>query len=290
MTTSDTTFGQKINDVLGNDEFKADKQALVNVRQTVGAMLGRKAVDRGNDKVKIKLSDEEKDELEGLRAEAKALVSRQDIVDAYFPYATLFLDRVAHVRARGVNAVFMARSEDDAAGAACIESVIEAMSAELRKMAMLKPLKRGEDAGDRFAAAAAKVLKDAFGVGDETDPETIIARQVFGAIDPDHPAAVVLATRAAVAAVELVNAAHTREEFALLAYVHASIGERMRTNVEQWHERNRRQAMNPGMKKGLFETMRSALDGLSGGKEPPQWKQTKKSGFRQAVADAEASS
>lgn len=273
---SNSTLGYKLSNLVGNDELKSDKAALVGITKSVAHGLKSAAYDGKS----LRLNDKERSQMDALRAEAAALMKREDVAAAYFPYAAAFIKRADEVRNLKHHVVFFV-GEDGEPGA--LREVLAAMAAELRDQAMFRPLRFGESAEMRVADAAQKVLAK-YGLSSPEDPETIIAHAMFAGIDPEHPAAEAMAIKAAIDAVDTLSSAGAREEFELLSYMSARIRERMRVNQDAHAERERRAAFNPAADKGIFGGLKSVLASMAGNNAPPQWK--RKNGFREVVAEA----
>lgn len=279
MANSKSTLARTITRAVGAyDEFN-DHGYIATIKVNMAKTLAA-AAKKGEYK-DINLSDDEDDALKVLRQRFKTLINDKEECDAIFPRAALFAARVDELR----NAQHI-----DALKPESINKVLADVRSELARMFELTPLRDGESVADRRQAA----LKVALGKlrVDMTDPQGHLAMGVWSKVDLGSPAAAKQAERLLLRASDAVEDAFKREELQLLTWALATCDERRQANAQQADVARRRAALNPGLRKaGFFERIGQAIARGAGSEmagEPRSWK-PKKNGFREVVAEAEAS-
>lgn len=276
-----STITDRVQRFFGHDEFKRDEAKLESTRKDVGQRLQRAAqrMKKDGDEHKINLSAREKIILEGAREDWAKIAKSDATVDAYFPYAALFSDRVAQLREDTISTALTDKGA---------KLVLEDLKREVAKQDMLDPMRMGDDVEER-AKKHVKTVLAMHNLSDDTDPETIIAVDLYSRIDPFSASADELVKDAIADAEQLLREAREREEFELLTYAVRETTNRERANVTQAEEKRRRLAINPGARgTGFFEGIGAAIArGMAGSSaKVPDRNAKKKTGFRQILDDA----
>lgn len=276
-----STIKDRVLRIVGHDEFKRDQAKLEATRREVGQRLQRAAQRKKKDgeEQKIALTSREKIMLEGAADEWVKIIKSAATVKSYFPYAALYSDRIAQLRE---NVTSTALTKEGA------KIVLEDLRREVAKQDMLDPMKMGDDVEER-ARKHVKTVLAMHNLADDSDPEAIIALDLYSRIDPNSASAKALVEDAIHDADTLLRDAREREEFELLAYAVREVANREKANVTQAEEVRRRAAINPGLRgHGLIESIGAAFArGMtSAGAEVPNRAAKKKSGFRELLDEA----